>query len=387
MINAFSNISARQSYQQTGGGGGGDGTNLLEWSDLTYEGSFRVPYSYPSNQVADYGGHGGMWYHATNSSLWLTGNVQGTSYFEISIPTLVDISAAAISTANTGTLQQSYGLNLNNVPNQTLTNIRTGAICIDSGNFYGGLYIYYDGSASAQDAWFKIDSATLSGANITGLFQVSDRPPAYTARYAMDIPAAKQSKLGGFTHACGTIAGPIIGRYSVGPTFIAFNPSDIGVSDPTDSGDYLYRSLNDGLAVGYDYVTHIGGGFIPDGTNCVMFFGDKASTGVTVGYGEAAELNDGRRGGKGYHAQDGDYTYCWWAYDLDDLESVKNGEVSAASVAPYAYGDIDLPKNVGPIQIGGVAYDRTGKRIFISTIETDIVGFARLPLIHVYSHN
>lgn len=409
MINAFSGISARQSYQQTGGGGGGNGTTLLEWSDLTYEGSFRVPYSYPSNTYADYGGYGGMWFDPSGNggsgSLWLTGHNSFLTWLEISIPTLTDLSGAtAISAANTGTLLQGRTIARNDIPNPSLNeneSLKTGFIFLDNGKMYAGLYEYYDGSGDANRNCIYFDSTTLSGATIYGEFRIGSTAikPASLAQNVGDIPAAKQSKLGGYTHFGTTIAGPIISRYSAGPSFVPFDPTDIGVTAPSDASLYMFRDINtDGEAVNYDRLSFIGGACIPDGTNCIIYYGCKVADGDVQVYGDAQQgdpedpfgdpvwINDTNRGGKGYHAQQGNYAFCYWAYDLDDLEAVKNGTLGANAVAPYAYGDITLPKQNGEKIPGGMAYDRTNKKIYLCVTKTDNGEFSRLPLIHCYSH-
>src|SRR5439155_5482788 len=88
-----------------------------------------------------------------------------------------------------------------------------------------------------------------------------------------------------------------------------------------------------------------------------------------------------------WHSQNGDYAYEVWAYNVDDLIAVKNGQKQPWQIKPYATWNFDFPITEGSKHIGGVAYDPASGRIYVSQQGGDRAGGAWMPLIQVYQLN
>jgi hypothetical protein len=126
----------------------------------------------------------------------------------------------------------------------------------------------------------------------------------------------------------------------------------------------------------------MGGAFFGPGSSSLLFFGSIGTT--TVGYGEADQFNDNYRTSKGYHAQDGKYQYQVWAYNVEDLIAVKNGQKQPWAIQPYEKWDFDFPQFDGAKYIGGVAFDSNSGRLYVSQKSGEKGQYVNKPLIHVY---
>lgn len=402
MINTFSGVSARQTYSADVGAGGGNGTSLLDWSDFTYEGSFIPPGNGTSGTAELAYGGGGLWYNPTNNSLFVRGRDNYFDVLEIEIPeTLTDGNAVgATSDLATGTMLQGRRFTSSEISNYNFGGpAKIGGMLLKGSKLFVQMYEYYDNLPFATDNVIYFDSATLSGANVSDLYQIggasSSKNASYVSGYFGDIPAAKQSKLGGYTHFGGNNGLAITTRCSQGPVFVGFDPDDIGVTEPTEGGWYLYYEDANRLGWNDDPVwnpvSRAWGAFIPDGTNCVIFIGTNAVVGskgyVDVEYGDGADFNDMCDPSKGYHSINGDYGAYYWAYNLDDLESAKNGTVAPFSITPYAHGEFTFPFPRCGHFPNGCAYDRTNKLVY--TCERNAHqhdAYTLLPVFHCWSH-
>lgn len=88
-------------------------------------------------------------------------------------------------------------------------------------------------------------------------------------------------------------------------------------------------------------------------------------------------------GAKGPHAYP--YVYQVWAYDADELASVKDGIKEPWDVQPYAVWQ--LPFSVTPTDLfgGAAAYDAESGRLFVAAPQAEKHGCCEeLPLIHVF---
>ena len=103
------------------------------------------------------------------------------------------------------------------------------------------------------------------------------------------------------------------------------------------------------------------GAVFPEGTRSVLYFG-RHGTGPYC-YGEGTVCNDPTSSSKGDHAYP--YVSQVWAYDVQDLIAVKNGQKNPWDVMPYATWAFKLPFEVtGNGRPGGVAYDPATQRVF-----------------------
>jgi len=105
-----------------------------------------------------------------------------------------------------------------------------------------------------------------------------------------------------------------------------------------------------------------------DGTSDATLAGLPAGDGNIWCY----DPTDGSKGVHGYP-----YHSYVWAYNVNDLITVRAGSKAPWDVVPYAVWQ--LPDLNGS-SIGGAAYDPASGRIFVSQLLGDDV----LPLIHVY---
>jgi hypothetical protein len=157
---------------------------------------------------------------------------------------------------------------------------------------------------------------------------------------------------------------------------------------------YVYYTLNTmlGAAEGpadplQNGNTKIMGSVFVPGTSSVLFFG---STGTNYGgYGEASTYNDSVKNSKGYHSLNGEYALQVWGYNANDFAAVKQGTKQPGQLQPYDVWNFNVPIPSGEDQVGGVAYDPSTGRLYVSVVDADPGpgGYGALPLIEVYHVN
>ena len=230
---------------------------LLQSSDLSYIGSFRVPHENFGPSSFDAGG-GQATYYPAHNSLFLSGSINSFHVAEISIPAPKTGSLAGM---NTATVLQSFS-----DPSEGRSgNIRAGgACCIENGVKLGGLLVhdnkligtsfsYYD-----PEPYYAVRSHFVSGLNLaatdaSGMFELSGLPltregthgASFASGWMAEIPAAYQSALGA-THITGNGSLNKINRTSWGPSAFAANLGQLGVHSPPagDSALLLHRSAS-----------------------------------------------------------------------------------------------------------------------------------------------
>ncbi len=179
----------------------------------------------------------------------------------------------------------------------------------------------------------------------------------------------------------GGAGGAINSLQSWGPSVSVFNPEDVGVKSPVPATlvlGYPYGTPLANTSIGNNYwsETDVVSGvvFIP-GTRSVLFFGEHGLGNYC--YGTGAECNDPANSSKGTHA----YPYkSWvWAYDANDLLTVKSGQKLPSDIKPYAVWNLDSSFTT----IQGVAYDPATQRLYISQVWAD----GERPMIRVYKVN
>jgi hypothetical protein len=106
----------------------------------------------------------------------------------------------------------------------------------------------------------------------------------------------------------------------------------------------------------------------------VLFFG-RQGTGPYC-YGTGDECNDPVDGSKGTHAYP--YRHQVWAYDANDLLSVKEGQRQPWEIQPYAIWALSEMNNDGSAGITGMVFDPASKRIYITE------NYGDEPAVHVY---
>ena len=383
---------------------------LLQQSDLTYLGAFRVP----ADQFA-YGGRPIAYNPARNSLFVGTANFEQAGregLYEVSIPAI--INSSNLANLNTASIVQ----NSTNAFNGTLNSIES-----DQGAIFGGAllhgsklivsgYGFYDVALRATKSHASINADwTANGLGFSGLKTVGV-PPApnvgFTGGYMCPIPASWQSALGGKAlTGLSNVFG--IYRTSMGPAAFSFDPDNFsGTSISATSllyyddnrgqngatcathwtiGDFSYQDGCNGGAVGtiVSGSDMVGGVVFPDGSKSVLFFGRHGDTycyGDTIQTGQGS-CNDPEDSDKGLHGDP--YHYRIWAYNAEDLAAVKAGAKNPWEVTPYAYWNFEntLPILGWKKQINGATYDPAAKRLFISMDHGD----GSAPLIQVFSVN
>jgi hypothetical protein len=368
---------------------------LLYPSNIQYLGAFRVP-ALPdqfntSLNTYDSGGTS-IAYNPANNSLFIVGMPYYQEVSEISIPALVN--STNLSSLNTCSVLQAPKQFLPKIPNDPLrgqpTSEYIGGLLVYNGKLLGTDYLFYDANGAGTISHFTINSLTLSSASVSGLFQVGTLGGGYVAGYMAPIPSEWKSALGApYLTGQGDLS--IISRTSNGPGVFGFDPSTLG-SSPSSAVPYVYYNVNNPLGPYEGFVSPIQSGtttlggvvFVP-GTSSVLFFG---GTGTNYdGYGEGSAWGDNVITAKGPHSLNGEYAFQVWAYNVNDLISVKNGSVQPWQVAPYAVWNFATPFN-GGFRIGGVAFDQSTNKIYISVPNADTQKpYSSLPVIYAFQVN
>jgi hypothetical protein len=217
------------------------------------------------------------------------------------------------------------------------------------------------------------------------------------------VPTEWQSVLGGPALA-GNCCLNIISEQSNGPAASVFDPSKLGVQNPAPATALVGYPNPNGLGPGgttqnpyFNLTTKITGVVFPGGTRSVLFFGrhgtgpycygpgtsDQSLAGKPADGGVDVYCYDPADASKGTHAYP--YAYQVWAYDANDLLSVKNGTKLQYQITPYSVWTFHLPfENSDAHLIGGAGYDPQTNSIYLSQRCEDT---NCAPVIHVFKVN
>jgi hypothetical protein len=376
-------------------------SKLLNQTDLVYQGAFRLPQgTLPGASYGfDYGTTGFAYYPAHNSLL-VNNHIYEQKTAEVSIPQIVN--STNLNNLSTATLLQNPAdITEGNLAKQgaggaTLEYARMGGLMVYGNKLIGGAFIWYDGGYAGELTHFTSGLAFSQTGDFHGMYKVGDLNAGFYSGYTTDIPQEWQSAFGG-PALTGNCCISIISRTSFGPAAFVFNPDDLGVKNPVPATPVVYYdgahpTLGDWgnsttVNLYFNMATGVTGIVFPAGTRSVLFFG-RQGTGVPC-YGCGGSTNPGgdcanewcydpAGSSKGCHA----YPYKpWvWAYDANDLLSVKNGQKNPWDIRPYAVWALDLP-DTGGNDLQGVAYDPATRRLYVS----QSYGDGASPLIHVFS--
>jgi hypothetical protein len=122
----------------------------------------------------------------------------------------------------------------------------------------------------------------------------------------------------------------------------------------------------------------IGEAVIPNGTRSVLLFGLTANGRTQYAIPSGSSYDAGEVSGDGFRVYDpeggarGEHGYPYapriWAYDTNDLEQAKLGNIPPQNVKPYAVIDFKMPDAVfaaGGRFTGGVTYDPKTRRLYV----------------------
>jgi hypothetical protein len=403
---------------------------LIQGSDMTYLGAFRVPQGNYNGQSYGYGGYG-LAYNPTNNSLFTTGLLgRAMAEFEVAVPD----TSSNIESLNVGTnLQGFYDIwegNFNNIGED-------GAECLGNGNIAGGLMLYngllygtvwayYDGAYCAQLSHYTTGLDLSVPGDFDGYYRVGDTSynVGIRAYYMCEIPTEWQASFGGANALTGRCFDPILGRTSFGPSISTFYPDSLGVVEPSPSTVLLwYASSGDMATLGNYQDGHDGGGGSPnpyispadnvsgvvfaEGTDTVLFIGSH-------GAGEwcyKCEVPNNPAGNGAYP-----YVYFAWAYDANDLAAVYQGDYEVTqndydtsrflegnwpnntvlavgdtvrpwNVVPYDVWELETsifpsPEQINIPRVRGGTFDPIENRVYFTAYGAD--GVNDKPLIHVF---
>jgi hypothetical protein len=369
---------------------------LVRQASLVRVGAFRVPGGLHSGGLAnagfEYGGTA-IGYNPANDSLFMVGHNWDQFLGEISTPPAI---VGPINSLATAALLQPLVDPLEgrrNLINPTDPNSKViGGTLPTSDSLIITAYSYYDGLNTQSSSHFR-RSLNLSVPSIEGPFSVGLFGAGFVSGYMALVPAPMQAALGGPT-LTGQGAIPIISRTSYGPGVGSFDPANFNAVTRTPWQPLVAYPQAHTTLGGWNQSNPLFGGadqvngvVVPTNTSTVLFFGrhgdvfcygdgtsDATLAGLPAGDGNiwCYDPTDGSKGVHGYP-----YHSYVWAYNVNDLITVRAGSKAPWDVVPYAVWQ--LPDLNGS-SIGGAAYDPASGRIFVSQLLGDDV----LPLIHVY---
>lgn len=412
----------------------------LQSTDITYLGAFRLPsgvygcsdttycsFEYASSlgipgPIAFYPAHSG----APSGSLLIAGHVYHDEVAEVAIPTIVNSST--VSGLNTASIITNFtDITHGKISLGMLSSLGGGNGFPLAGLLYypptgaliGTAYAYYS-QDSIQPQWthFVTSPSLTTTTEFAGPYTVAgtnngDMPVSYVNGYMTTIPDNSasggtnwQTALGG-TVLSGAEMNSIVGRTSLGPAAFVFDPADF--SSNTPHYNLLYYNETNGLINGngdwkstspyYNGTSQINGVVFPAGTSNILYFGD-IGVGTTWTYKDATTCIDASGANPGQTACqaviDGDtgrptgswdihnpsYVFQIWAYNASDLAAVKAGTSYPWTPVPQLW-QLSSPLINSQAFLGGVTYDETTQRIYITEGNAD----GSLPIVLVYQVN
>jgi hypothetical protein len=354
-------------------------TVLVQAGDLHYEGAFRLPQGNSGGSKFDSGGTA-LGYYAGHDSLFAVGHPGDQQVAEITIPT--PSKASTVGGLPFATFLQPFADPLEGrrglVGGEGSETDIGGVLPSDAGLTLTA-FIYYDANGEQVLSHFHSGLTLSQTGDVQGPYPLSAPRAGWVSGYLGWLPTEWQSAFGGPALA-GQCCIPITSRTSSGPTVSVFDPVDVGTRSPIPSTLLLGYPLTNPLPVPYfNLATEIRGFAVPSGARSILFVG-KHGTGP-ICYGTAQECGDPTSDYKGYHAYP--YVHQMWAYDLNDLLKVKNGQKQSWAIVPYATWTLDLPFSDPGHSIRGVTFDPGTSRLFISA--GSLAEYNSRPIIHVFT--
>jgi hypothetical protein len=349
---------------------------LLEQSDLSYTGAYRVPNADNLGNSLGYSGHA-LGYNPANHSLFFGGHDWDQKLCEIGIPGVIDLN-------HTGSiLQNCTDVTEGCLDQIDVDTVKLGGTLVYNGRLVVAAYSYYDADGNQELSHFASGTNLSQPGDILGPYPLGDWA-GIVSGYMGIIPLEWRSTLGG-PALTGQCCISIISRTSSGPAVSVFNPDHVGSQNPVPATPLLYYPLDHPLAPvdtqnGYfNLATQIKGVAYPSGTRSLLFFGRHGTgpycygTGGDLGEGDCYDPVDSSKGTHSYP-----YVHQVWAYDALDLLAVKNGQVQPWEVQPYAIWHLSEMDSTGSATISGATFDPASGRVYITE------AFGEDPVVHVY---
>lgn len=314
-------------------------------------------------------------------SIFLAGHSHHQAIAEFNLPALVN--SADSSKFNTATFKQPFRRVLNRAPSGNPQGIdRIGGMAYINGQLVVNTYVYYDAGGTARDTTLVIqDAGNMAGSSIAGYLRYSAR--AHATGWLTPIPTDWQQHLGG-TYIVGDGGfKPIVTRLSMGPSAFSFDPTNpmlgslapssviqlntlldfdfahtLGTSNLSNINvdDYLYNRLP-GVKPLWTHVAGALVGFVVPGTRTYLTIGNIG--GLESGLGYKITQDNGTVCGGHCPYKASDLQNYYWAWDLNDLIKVKNGQMKSYDARPYAHGALNFPMGYRYL-VGGTFDPSTG---------------------------
>lgn len=418
-------------------GGGGGGSSRIESSDLTYEGSFRLPD--PTGVGFGYIGYSstrqGMCFNPAGDggagSLFIIG--EGAKHVaEVTIPS-VDSGITTLGSLPTATTLQNFADPAEGqwaeIEATDTSNVFIRGMCVHNGRLIVSAYHFYLNTDSAHLATHFSRPLNLSTTgDVRGAVRLTatelysgDIKRRFTAGNMTAIPAAVQSAYGLGPVAVGGGGGSIISNLSAGPSIFAFDPDEItnSVSEISAvplcyyphavhpvSGEARHLQalfgydLGEAMPVSHETNDWWGSPSFAsivawcESRPVVLCIGShgygNSWYGLTDGAGDPVYSTDGTptpdpaiiSGTPGNHAYP--YRIQVWAYDQSELIAVATEAKLPWKAQPYAVWGLSTPFDETHVKgwHAGFAHDPATRRIFVAEALLD----GSKPLIHVYTY-
>jgi len=374
--------------------------SLLQQSNLVALGSFKLP----SGKLGSTWGFGssagccglgtyGVTFNPNRNSIYVGGHPYEQRLAEIAVPS--SLSGSPVATALSNLIDPLEGKIGSINPGDSNTKI-VGGTLVYNGQLIVSAYSYYDGAGTQSKSTFTRPMELTSTGQVVGPIKIGSLYPGWVDKFASLIPAEWQAAFGGPAFAGGA-GGAINALQSWGPSVSVFDPASVlsgnGVPATVVLGYPIAHPLADPNAANTlwsqsDVVTGVV--FVP-GTRSVLFFGLHGQGAYCYGPGTSSQSQAGQpadggvdhycydpqNGSKGVHNYP--YVSYVWAYDANDLASVKAGTKNSYDVKPYATWTLDSSF----AEIQGAAYDPATNRLFVSQVGGDPANSGQ-PLIRVY---
>jgi hypothetical protein len=355
---------------------------LIQSGNLSQIGTFVLPSgTMGSTYGFSYAGTSGLGTYAVtfnpaNNSLFIGGHPYEQKVAEVRIPS--SFTGTATATVLQNFVDPLEG-KLNSINPGDPNSKVIGSAFVYNSQLYLGAFAYYDGAGTQTKSQFVRPTNLSTKGQVLGPFTIGNKYPGWVDKYATLIPSEWQSSFGGSVMVGGS-GGAINSLQSWGPSLSVINPLNIGASNPVPATivvGYPYGNPLDSATVGnplWSTSDVIAGVVFAGGTRSILFFGKHGSGDYCYGPG----TSDPSLAGK--PADGGVDTYCYdpdnnskgthnypyrsqvWAYDANDLMSVKSGSKQSWVIKPYAVWQL----NGSFVEIQGVGYDPSTQRIYVS---------------------
>ena len=355
-------------------------TVLLSKNDFVFDGGLVLPDAQSGSSSVSWS-EGVI--EAHDGTIYIVGNEQEDAIAQLVMPEKLTYTDSIETLPAAGEVVQPFVSVLDRLPSNRDNLDRIVGLELVNGRLIANAVEYYDGPADNRQTTFVINQATdLANAEVNGLYSIAGG--ARAAGWLSAVPADWQQQLG-CSHITGNSSGgPIIGRYSIGPSAYCVNLESIGqerlkktvatqellsfsANYPLDE-DLFNESLQNDLWTHLSQATY---GFIVPGTATYATFGTSGGHRNGVGY----KLS--RRNGEecsGYCSNDpADNQNYYWFWDVRDLWRVALGRKAASSIRPYEWGEWTVPLSSGNVEqfkrIGGASFDQSRKRLYFTLLD------------------